>query len=60
MKCRLFALCCMIWTASAFATTRKAVFIIVDGVPADMIERLNTPAIDEIAGRGSFDRAYGR
>lgn len=58
MKCRLFALCCMIWTASAFATTRKAVFIIVDGVPADMIERLNTPAIDEIAGRGSFDRAY--
>ena len=38
--------------------TKKAVFIIVDGIPADMIERLNTPAIDEIASKGAYARAY--
>lgn len=58
MKIRLFALLCVLFATTAFAKTRKAVFIIIDGVPADMIERLNTPAIDEIAARGSFERAY--
>jgi len=38
--------------------TRKSVFIIVDGVPADVIERVSTPAIDEIAARGGYSRAY--
>ena len=37
---------------------RKAVFIIVDGVPADVVERVATPAIDEIAARGWYSRAY--
>ena len=38
--------------------TRKAVFIIVDGIPADVIERLNTPSISEIASKGAYARAY--
>lgn len=37
---------------------RKAVFIIVDGIPADLIERLNTPAISDIASSGAYARAY--
>ena len=58
MKTRILALLCLLLAGAASAQTRKAVFIIVDGVPADMIERLHTPAIDEIAARGAYARAY--
>lgn len=40
------------------ARTPKAVYIIVDGVPADQIERLHTPAIFDIAAEGVYGRAY--
>jgi len=50
----LLCLCCF----SLSAKTRKAVYIIVDGVPADQIERLHTPAIFDIAAKGAFGRAY--
>ena len=43
---------------SGFSKTRKTVFIIIDGVPADVIERLNLPAINEIASQGAYARAY--
>ena len=36
----------------------KAVFIIIDGVPADVIETTPTPAIDEIASNGGYTRAH--
>ena len=36
----------------------KAVFIIVDGIPADVIEKLNTPALDRIAKGSGYTRAY--
>lgn len=42
----------------ANAQTRKAVFIIIDGIPADVIEKLNTPAIKSIAKEGGFVKAY--
>lgn len=48
------ALCCL----SAFAGKKKAVYIIIDGVPADQIERLHTPAIFDIASKGGYARAY--
>ena len=32
--------------------THKAIFIIADGIPADVIERLPTPALDEISRQG--------
>ena len=38
--------------------TPKAVFIIVDGIPADMIEKVATPNIDQIAAAGGYSRAY--
>lgn len=50
----LVSLCC----AGLFAKTKKAVYIIIDGVPADQIERLHTPAIFDIASRGAYGRAY--
>lgn len=39
------------------APTPKAVFILLDGIPADVIERVPTPAIDEIAAAGGYARA---
>jgi hypothetical protein len=38
--------------------THKAIFIIADGIPADVIERLPTPALDEITRQGGYTRAY--
>ena len=36
----------------------KAIFIIVDGIPADVIEAVETPYLDEIARAGGYARAY--
>jgi hypothetical protein len=44
-------------TIACFAQQKKAVFIIVDGIPADVIEKLNTPNIDAIAKQGGFTHA---
>jgi predicted AlkP superfamily pyrophosphatase or phosphodiesterase len=37
---------------------RKAVFMIVDGIPADVIERLDPPALKAISKAGGYARAY--
>ncbi len=39
-------------------SARKAVFILLDGIPADVIERVHTPALDSIAARGAYARAH--
>ncbi|RZM25280.1 MAG: alkaline phosphatase family protein [Pedobacter sp.] len=36
---------------------RKVVFVIVDGIPADVIEKVRTPALDRIAKMGRYLRA---
>jgi predicted AlkP superfamily pyrophosphatase or phosphodiesterase len=36
---------------------RKAVFILLDGIPADVIEQVPTPALDAIAAAGGYTRA---
>jgi Type I phosphodiesterase / nucleotide pyrophosphatase len=38
--------------------TPKAVFIILDGIPADVIEKLDPPALREISQVGGFTRAF--
>lgn len=37
---------------------RKAVYVIIDGVTAEMIERLQPPAIEEIASEGTFGKCF--
>jgi predicted AlkP superfamily pyrophosphatase or phosphodiesterase len=37
---------------------QKAVFILLDGIPADVIEKVNTPTMDEIGGMGGYARAF--
>lgn len=36
---------------------KKAVFVIVDGIPADVIEKVPTPTLDSIAAQGGYARA---
>jgi len=43
---------------NAASQTRKAVFIIADGIPADVIEKLNTPNLKLIAKQGTYLRAH--
>ncbi len=38
--------------------TPKTVFFIVDGIPADVLEKLNPPTLAEIAKAGGYTRAY--
>ncbi|MDR3695344.1 alkaline phosphatase family protein [Mucilaginibacter sp.] len=45
-------------TGLAQNRTRKAVFIIVDGIPADVIEKLNTPNLKLIETQGAYLRAF--
>lgn len=38
--------------------TPKTVFVIVDGIPADVVERVPTPHLDSLARVGFYKRAY--
>ena len=40
------------------AKDKKAVVIIVDGIPKDVIERLHVPVIYDIAKSGAFGASY--
>jgi len=42
----------------AQSNTRKVVFIIVDGIPADALEKVNTPNLNKIAQEGAYFRAH--
>lgn len=37
---------------------RKVLFVVVDGIPADVIERVHTPNLDKISKIGGYSRAY--
>ena len=39
-------------------TVPKTLFVVVDGIPADVIERVSTPGIDAVTAKGSYQRAY--
>lgn len=44
--------------SSVHAATPKAVFILLDGIPAGLVESVSTPFFDEIAKDGGYARAY--
>lgn len=59
MKTRiLFMLLMVLACLGTTQAKKKALFVIVDGIPADVIERVSTPAIDKIAAVGGYTRAY--
>jgi hypothetical protein len=43
---------------TAFSQTKKVIFIIADGIPADVIEKLNTPNIQRMVKTGSYTRMH--
>ena len=49
---------CRLPVARTAEKPHKAVFILLDGIPADVIEQVATPALDEIAAAGGYTRAY--
>lgn len=48
----------MAMAAGSFAQNKKAVFVIVDGIAADVIEKQPTPFLDAIAKAGGYTRAH--
>ena len=44
--------------ANGQARTKKVVFVIADGIPADVLERVPTPNLDAISKKGRYYRAY--
>ncbi|ATL48765.1 nucleotide pyrophosphatase [Chitinophaga caeni] len=54
----LMAVCFLSITAAQAQKTKKAVFVIVDGIAADVIEHQPTPNLDKIAKVGGYTRAH--
>ncbi len=58
MKKRGVLLLIMLVACFQMKAQKKAIFIILDGIPADVLEKVATPFLDEIAGVGGYTRAY--
>lgn len=54
----MLILLCFATTLAAQGKQKKVVFIIADGIPADMVERVHTPNLDAITKEGKYMRAY--
>ncbi|KQB99041.1 alkaline phosphatase family protein [Pedobacter sp. Hv1] len=56
---KIFTLALLFISFNTFAQkTKKTVFIIADGISADVIERLNLPNMNRIIKKGSYTRMY--
>lgn len=57
---RLLSLFLLLYVNLFSQKNRKVVFVIADGIPADVIERLKTqtPALNAISKKGGYTRAY--
>ncbi len=48
----------VLWSTAAVGQQRKLVFIILDGIPAQDLERVATPNLDQIVSQGGYTRAF--
>lgn len=56
---RILIICSLLFSTAASAQKKpKVMFVIADGIAADMLERHPAPAIKSIARQGAFLRAY--
>ena len=51
-------LSCIVARPMAQPHEKKAIFVIVDGIPADVIEKVETPVLDNIAKEGVYLHAH--
>ncbi|EKY02378.1 hypothetical protein HMPREF9151_00822, partial [Hoylesella saccharolytica F0055] len=59
MKRQLLILACAAATVlSAVAKTRKAIYVIIDGVSANFLEKTHPQTIFDVARTGSYAHAY--
>ncbi len=59
MKIRFLLLCIsLLYSTLLIGQTKKAVFVIVDSIPADVLEKVATPSLDAIAWSGAYLRAH--
>ncbi len=56
--CMVIYWICFLIPASAQSRQRKAVFVIADGIPADVIEKVKKPSLDLIGKKGGYTRAH--
>ena len=59
MKTYLAIITILLFTASAYSQPvkeKKVIFIIADGIPSDVIEKVNTPNINRIIEAGTYTR----
>lgn len=54
----LFLVLFLMFSTTVFSKTRKAIYVVVDGIPADYIERVRPATIFDIAHKGAYGRAY--
>ena len=50
-------LVCFSLSSISFAQQKKVVVILVDGIPYDVIKKVNTPHLKEIASKGALGKA---
>jgi hypothetical protein len=54
----VFAGCLLVAGSLSAQRAKKVVFVIADGIPADVIEKLATPNIDKIKAAGNYTRMH--
>jgi len=59
-SCLFFIMAALLFSAPLFSQQKikKTVFIIADGIPADVIEKLSLPHLQSIAKQGGYTRSY--
>lgn len=58
MKKYLIVAICVLFPILLYGKTRKVVYVVLDGIPADYIERVHPKYIYDIASQGGYARAY--